>query len=219
MSLTFTKKLLQQIADKVCKTITANLDDLNKLDSDIGDGDHGTAMLAAMSEFVKSSRKEGSIKQSLDTIGWDVMSATSGSTSALIGAFFTGMSQGVEDNKEELDSDAVITMFSAGLKNLQATSKAKVGDKTMLDAVIPAVNAMEKFRGTGAALTEIFFEAAKAARANSNATSQMVAKHGRAKNLGERSLGHIDAGSSSAAFMFEAFANEIRENEASDVER
>lgn len=201
----FTKTLLQKMLDAALASIESNVEMLNRLDSATGDGDHGTAIVAAMKAAAAAARKDGSLAETLDAVGWDVMESTSGSTSALTGSFFTGMSGAVDG--EELDGDATIAMFEAGLKNVQTASKAKVGDKTLMDALIPAVEAMAAKKGTGASLAEIFGAAADVAKAGADSTVDLVAKHGRAKNLGERSRGHLDAGAVSTALLYAAYAD------------
>ena len=191
-------------------SVESNLAMLNQLDSATGDGDHGTAILAAMKAAATGARKEGSLADTLDAVGWDVMESTSGSTSALTGSFFTGMSGAVGgENGEELDADQTVALYEAGLANVRTASKAKVGDKTLMDALIPAIEAMSAKKGTGATLAEIFRAAADAAKTGADSTVDLVAKHGRAKNLGERSRGHLDAGAVSTALIYAAYADAV----------
>lgn len=201
--------------DQALVAIENHLTYLNQLDSATGDGDHGTAILAAMKAADKSARQNGSpsetLAETLDRIGWDVMSSTSGSTSALNGSFFSGMGMAA-GNSEELDVDQTIAMFETGLANVRTATKAQVGDKTLMDALIPAIDAMSRKKGTGAALTDVFSAAAEAAQTGADSTKELVAKHGRARNLGERSAGHLDAGAVSLAMIYAAYAKTIAEN-------
>lgn len=195
--------------DAALTTIESNLAMLNQLDSATGDGDHGTAILAAMKAAAAGARKDGTLAATLETVAWDVMGAASGSTSALNGSFFTGMAMGLGDAvaSEELGTDATITMFEAGLAQVRTATKAQVGDKTLMDALIPAVGAMSALKGTGATLARVFQAAAEAARTGADSTKELAAKHGRAKNLGERSRGHLDAGATSTALIYAAYAS------------
>jgi dihydroxyacetone kinase-like protein len=191
-------------------SIESNLSMLNQLDAATGDGDHGTAILAAIKAAVTSSGKAGSFSSTLETVGFDVMSGASGSTSTLFGLFFTGMAGGI--TSDELNVDETITAFESGLANVQTMTKAQTGDKTLMDALIPAIEAMSRFKGTNVSLAEIFKAAAVAAQNGADSTKELIAKHGRAKNLGERSRGHLDAGAVSTALIYAAYAETVAKN-------
>ena len=119
-----------------------------------------------------------------------------------------GMSESVE-GKDSLDGAELAAMFRAGLSGMSEQSKANVGDKTMMDALMPAVDAMEAAAGEGKLAAEIFADAAKAAADGAEATKDMQAKFGRARNLGERTIGHKDPGATSISLIFKAFAESI----------
>ena len=200
----FTKTLLQEMLRAALSAVESQLAMLNQLDAATGDGDHGTAILAAMKAANAAVQHEGTLKEILENIGWDVMSNTSGSTSALMGSFFVGMSQAVAG--EELDSVQTITMFELGLANMRTSSRAKVGDKTLMDALIPAIEAMTALKEQSPSLADVFAAAAAAAKTGADSTKELVAKFGRAKNLGERSRGTRDAGAVSTALIYQAYA-------------
>lgn len=187
-------------------TVEANFDYLNELDSATGDGDHGTAILSSMKAAVAAAQEEAPLAQTLQNVGWGIMNATGGSTSSLTGSFFLGMSDAV--GNETLDANASVNMFAAGLAAVEMMTTAKVGDKTLMDALIPAVEAMKKVQSSdsGATLGQLLTAAAEAARSGAEATDALTAKFGRAKNLGDRSIGHRDAGATSMALIFEALA-------------
>ena len=126
-----------------------------------------------------------------------------GSTSSLIGAYFMGMSEAAVS--DELDITATIALFAAGLAGVSKQTKAKIGDKTLMDALIPATEALQGASDLKTALDT----AASAATQGAESTKNFVAKFGRAKNLGERSVGHIDAGATSIALIFDAFAKSL----------
>jgi len=113
---------------------------LSELDSFGGDGDHGTTMLRAMENLENSvnASQAGQIKKLLSDVGWAVMSTDGGATGPLFGSFFMGMSNGVAE-AEALDVGAVAEMFEAGLDYLRKQTKAQIGDKTVIDALAPAV--------------------------------------------------------------------------------
>jgi dihydroxyacetone kinase-like protein len=134
-------------------------------------------------------------------MAFGAMQESCGSTSTLIGAFFLGMSDVVEG--EEIDSDQMKAMFAAGLANVQKQTKAKVGDKTMMDSLVPAVEEIQKTDGS---ISDILSKAAESAQKGADSTENLKANFGRARNLGERSVGSIDPGAASWACMFKSFA-------------
>ena len=207
-----TKEIFRAMLRAAAKEIVSQCDHLNRLDSEGGDGDHGTAMSAATQAAHEAALESHSWSEMCTNIGMKVMGAASGSTSALVGSFYIGMADALKQNPSgSLDADELIAMFESGLANLLAVSRAKVGDKTLLDAIVPAVESMSEMKGTGSTITEIMKLAAQAAQAGAEATKDMVAKVGRAKNIGERSRGKCDAGASSFALMFQAFSEALGE--------
>ena len=201
----FTKTLLQKMLESALAAVENQLAMLNQLDAATGDGDHGTAILSAMKAAVAAVQKEGTLKATLEAVGWEVMSKTSGSTSALTGSFFMGMANAVSG--EELDSVQTIAMFESGLANMRTSSRANIGDKTLMDALIPAIEAMRALKEQSPALAELFTAAAGAAQKGADSTKDLAAKFGRAKNLGERSRGSLDAGAVSTALIYKAYAD------------
>jgi len=207
-----TQETIRTILHAAAEKVTSNSEHLNQLDSQGGDGDHGTAMSAATqaAHEAATTHVDGPWSDMLTGIGFKVMGAASGSTSSLVGSFYTGMADALRHlTVEPLDTDTFIGMFESALANLRSVSRANAGDKTMLDALIPAVATMTAMKGTGATVAEVMNKAAEAAQAGAEATKDMVAKAGRAKNIGERSLGNLDAGASSFAMMFRAFADAL----------
>jgi len=177
-------------------------DEFSKLDAQTGDGDHGTAIVSALSAAVKVADKGTDFKTMLNDMGFAVMMETSGSTSTLLGAFFLGMSDTASGI--ELDATGVKAMFAGGLANVRKQTKAGTGDKTMMDALIPAVDALEACASDD--IGELLAAAAAAAQKGAEATVDMIAKFGRARNYGERSKGVMDSGAASWSAMFAAFA-------------
>ena len=186
--------------------IRDNIDELSRLDSVIGDGDHGTSMNKAANAAAEIADNPGGrdLKTLLYDTGWSIMCIDGGSTGPLLGSFFMGMSDAVE-GVNELDARQTAAMFQGGMTKMQKQSKAKVGDKTMMDALIPAVEAMKTAADNGQDVASILNQAAEAARKGSQATREMKAAFGRARNLGARSIGHIDPGSASIALIFKGF--------------
>ena len=210
MADTIDKAGLGQMILAAVEKIRANHQELSRLDSATGDGDHGTTMLRAMDAVSKAVAEagEGDIKSLLHGIGWGIMCADGGSTGPLLGSLFMGMSEGAGD-AESLDCAALAATFEAGLASMQKQSKAQVGDKTMMDALIPAVESLRTAADAGANPAAAMQQAAEAARKGAEATKDMQAKFGRARNLGERTLGNIDPGATSISYLFEGFSESI----------
>ena len=200
------KQVIDMILSAVEK-IRENHETLSKLDSATGDGDHGTTMLRSVKavEDTINAETDADLKDLLYKIGWGIMSADGGSTGPLLGSFFMGMSEGVGESPT-LDSSAIAEMIIAGAEKMHKQSRAQVGDKTMMDALLPAVDAL-KSADKDADIAEILKQAAQAASDGSDATVDMKAKFGRARNLGDRVIGHKDPGSVSISLMFQGFCD------------
>ena len=183
---------------------------LSKLDSVGGDGDHGTTMARAMGNLEKAIADAGSreLKSLLYDIGWAIMGVDGGATGPLFGMFFMGMSEVAESN-DALDAGAVAAMFEAGLASVQQQTKAKVGDKTMIDALVPAVAALRAAADAGQPVAAAMAQAAGAAEQGADATKDLAARFGRARNVGEQTLGHADPGATSVSLLFRGFAQAL----------
>ena len=186
--------------------IKAREDEFSKLDAVIGDGDHGQAIVTAMSAIVATAEKGTEFKTMLNDMGFDVMLQVSGSTSTLLGAFFLGMSDHVSGT--QLDATAVKAMFAGGLTNVQKQTKAQKGDKPMMDALIPAVEAIQNCPSDD--IKELINAGAEAALAGAESTIELKANFGRARNYGERSIGYMDSGAASWSCMFASFSEAIK---------
>ncbi|MCX7044767.1 MAG: dihydroxyacetone kinase subunit DhaL [Candidatus Sumerlaeota bacterium] len=191
--------------------IRANHEALSKLDSAIGDGDHGTSMMRAADAAEKSAKESAGsdLKAMLQDVGWAVMGIDGGSTGPLLGSFFMGMSDGAADGDAPLNADAVAWLFQAGLEGIRQQTKAQPGDKTLMDALVPAVETFRANAAPDADVAAIMAEAAEAANAGVEATKAMQAKFGRARNLKERTIGHADPGATSLALIFQGFAEAL----------
>jgi dihydroxyacetone kinase-like protein len=187
------------------KNIKERENEFSKLDAVIGDGDHGQAIVTALSAIVATAEKGTEFKQMLNDMGFDVMLQVSGSTSTLLGAFFLGMSDHAAGT--ELSSSEVKAMFQGGLDNVRKQTKAQKGDKTMMDALIPAVEAMQAVESDD--VKAILEAGAKAALEGADATVQMKANFGRARNYGEQSIGYMDSGAASWSCMLDSFAKAL----------
>lgn len=198
-----TLEQFKQVWAKAAAKTAAREKDYSALDAAAGgDGDHGEAIVAATKALAAAEGAD--FKSMLGDMVSHLESDVSGSTSSLYGTLFEGMADAVDAGKTELDAAEIAAMFAAGLEELGFATKAKVGDKTFMDALIPAVEALQAHAAEGEAA--MFAAAAAAAKAGSEATAQMQARFGRAKNLGARSIGPVDAGSASNADIWACFA-------------
>ncbi len=178
---------------------------LTELDSAIGDADHGANMargMSAVSEKLASSAPAAA-DDLLKTAGMTLVSSVGGASGPLYGTFFLrmGMAAGAV---QELDAPALAAALRAGLEGIVARGKAEPGDKTLLDAMSPAVDAFDAALAGGGDLAEAAKNAAVAAATGRDATLPLVARKGRASYLGERSAGHLDPGAASTALLFES---------------
>jgi dihydroxyacetone kinase-like protein len=191
----------------VVATIRANHEKLSRLDSDIGDGDHGVTMLRAVTalESTVLGYHGSEMKALLLEVGWAVMGIDGGSTGPLLGSLFLGMSDAL-GKKSEIDCPGLAVMFQAGIEKVQQQTKAKIGDKTMMDALIPAVEALKQASQDGKSIYQALEAAAQAAENGARATKDFQARFGRARNLKERTIGFQDPGATSVAYIMKGFA-------------
>jgi dihydroxyacetone kinase-like protein len=197
--------------DALQKVFADNRQQLTDLDAAVGDGDLGisldrgfTAVQAELSANPPVDLR--SVFQSVATTLIRVMGGTSG---PLLGTFFLRAGTACA-GKSELAPADVVGLFQAGIEGLQQRGKAVLGDKTMLDALLPAIDAMRGALEAGNDLAEILDKGAAAAEEGARATISMQARKGRASYLGERSVGHQDAGATAAHLLLRAAAEEWR---------
>jgi len=195
-----------------CDAIIKNKPYLTEIDSAIGDGDHGIGMSGGMekAETALKGKDFATVADVFKTTGMTMLNSMGGASGVIFGSMFLG---GVKSfgTDPELNCKNFSEAMRAALDSIQARGKASVGDKTMVDALEPAVAAMEKSDTED--LTVMLGEAADAADTGIEATKNMIAKFGRAKSLGERALGHQDAGATSVGIIFRAMAEYLKTTE------
>lgn len=190
---------------------------LSKLDSHGGDGDHGTTMVRAMAILEKSldaacgdaGSKGQDVQTLLHDIGWGIMGVDGGATGPLFGALFMGMSESAS-GRDALDAAGLTEAFEAGMASVRKYTKAKPGDKTMIDALVPAVEAMRRATDEGADVSAALEQAAEAAARGAESTRDLQARFGRAKNIGVKSVGQQDPGATSVSLIFRGFVEGVR---------
>ena len=201
-----TKAEFRARLDHACEAVAAAEAELTEIDSKFGDADHGLTMskiAGAISEAVNAS--EGGIQSMLDDAATAVMSLNGGSAVPLWNTWLDGMQEAAPEG-EEIDVPGLQAVFAQALEELNDMSGAKVGDKTMMDALIPASEAIAAYTGDSA--DELFAAAAHAAAQGAEATKQYVSKFGRAKSYGTKTIGTPDAGAVSMSCFFQGLARE-----------
>jgi phosphoenolpyruvate---glycerone phosphotransferase subunit DhaL len=180
---------------------------LSQLDSACGDGDHGTTMVRLIERVAKGVElaPSGPLRSVFEQTGWQLLGGDGGASGALLGAFVLGMAGGLPDAGAEADGRQLHVALEAGLRNCRRYTEAGAGDKTLLDALLPALAVFSSAAERGESLADAMRQAALAARAGAEATKLMAARCGRSRSMGDRSLGHQDPGATSIALLFEGF--------------
>lgn len=197
------------IVPEIAAVIVENRAYLSEIDGKIGDGDHGVNMAKGFSRAAERlAGRETSLAEALGTLGEVLMSEIGGSMGPLYGMMFTEMAEAIE-GKDTLGPADYAAMLRAGLAGVESIGAAKVGDKTMLDSLVPAVEAAEAAVAQGSAFEEVLARSKSAAAEGRERTRDLVARIGRASRLGERSKGVLDAGATSCSLILAALADGI----------
>jgi len=187
--------------------VHAHKDELTRLDSEIGDADHGSNMARGLDAVVaKLDPAPASPSDLFKTVGMTLVSSVGGASGPLYGTLFLRMGPAL-GTETEVDAAALGSALRAGIEGVVARGKAELGDKTMIDALSPALDAWDAATAEGPA--EAARAAAEAAARGRDATEPLVARKGRASYLGERSAGHLDPGATSATLLLEALRDTL----------
>ena len=187
-----------------CASVAAAEPELTEIDSRFGDADHGLTMAKIAGAIsAAAERPENGIQAMLDGAATAVMTLNGGSAVPLWNTWLDGMQEAAPEG-DEIDVAGLQAVFAQALEELSDMSGAKVGDKTMMDALIPASRAVAAYGGDDE--NELFAAAAKAAMEGAEATRGFVSKFGRAKSYGAKTLGTPDAGAMSMAYFFQGLA-------------
>jgi dihydroxyacetone kinase-like protein len=188
-------------------TIAENKEHLTKLDSAIGDADHGINMDRGMSAaLAKLDGLDGpDVGALLKTVGMALISTVGGAGGPLYGTLFLQMGTAAA-GKNQLEPDDWRAALEAALQGVQMRGKAEPGDKTMVDALVPASDALAQALSEGAEFADALRRSATAAEEGMRATVPLVARKGRASYLGERSAGHQDPGATSTYLLLKTAA-------------
>ena len=183
---------------------------LSRLDAATGDGDHGTTMRRAMIVGLKAMDdcRARDLAVLLNDVGWAILGADGGATGPLLGTFFIGMSEATA-GRAALDASGLADVFEGAVAAVRKQTKAQVGDKTMIDALAPGVAALRAAADAGKGPAAALAAAADAAQQGAAGTKDLQARFGRARNLGERSIGSPDPGATSIGLIFRGFADAL----------
>jgi dihydroxyacetone kinase-like protein len=184
---------------------------LTEMDQAVGDGDFGFSVARGFTavQAELSAKPPADIKTAFSNAATVLIKTMGGSSGPLLGTFFL-RAGGTCAGKSELGPADVAAMFQAGVEGLQQRGKAERGDKTMMDAWLPAVDAMRAAADAGGGLSDVLDQGVAAAEAGAQATVNMQARKGRGSYLGERSIGHPDPGAVAVHLLLKAAAETWR---------
>jgi phosphoenolpyruvate---glycerone phosphotransferase subunit DhaL len=193
------------------KTIQENKILLCKLDSVIGDGDHGMTIAkgfdAAMEKIEKT--QPANISDLFKTTGNAITITIGGVAGPIFGSLFSELGRSISSDIQSVDIKVLSTMFSASLAKVMKLGGANPGDKTMVDAFYPAVKSLENSAEEGISIKEALERMVKAAKAGAESTKDMISSKGKSSYSGERSLGYEDAGANTVYFITKAIYEEV----------
>ena len=198
------------IVDAVAAAVETNADMLSQLDAVGGDGDHGVSLTIGVRavQAALAAEMPPTVGGVLQKTGMTLVNAVGAAMGPIFGTAF--MRAGTAANAAgTLDGNAVAAILKAAVEGVVTRGKAQAGDKTMLDALIPAADAAERSAAGGTGAVAAMHAAADAAETGARSTSDMIAKRGRAAKLGERTRGHQDAGATSTALILRTIAQQL----------
>lgn len=199
------------IIEELVATIIANRDYLSEIDGAIGDGDHGINMAKGFNLCAESIKgRDLTVSEALDVLSDSLMEGIGGSMGPLYGSIFMGMAESIR-GCDKIDATAFSAMLRGGLSCLQDISEADVGDKCIMDTLIPTVEAFELAQQQNKSFVESLHLMKNAAQAGRDSTLDLVAKIGRASRLGERSRGVLDAGATSCCLILTQLADSVEQ--------
>ena len=199
-----TKAEFAQRLKNACLTVIAAEAELTEIDAKFGDADHGFTMAKVCNAIMTAIEdSDGGIQTMLDDAAMAVMAINGGSAVPLWNTWLDGMQEGAPE-EEKIDVAGIKAIFAKAFEELDEMSGAKVGDKTMMDALIPASEAIAAYEGESEA--ELFTLAAAAAAAGAENSKNFPSKFGRAKSYGAKTIGTPDAGAMSMSCFFQGLA-------------
>ncbi len=200
----------REILLSMVKAIQANKQYLGDVDGLIGDGDHGMNMNKGFTIYGEQlGDGETSFTDGLFDLGTVLLNKIGGSMGPIYGTVFMDMSEKAED-EEDITLGVFADMLEAGLNGLYGIVNARPGDKTLVDTLYPALQAVKSANGEGKSFAEALDDMKAAAEKGKESTKDLVAKYGRSARLGERSRGVLDAGATSCCIILQAMADGMK---------
>jgi len=196
------------VVEKLIQTIRENKEYLSEVDGAIGDGDHGVNMAKGFALAAERLTEEMGLSEGLKTLGRTLIMEIGGAMGPLYGSFFKALA-GVCKNSAQIDAQVFGRMIEAGYTAVVELGQAKVGDKTLVDTLHPALEAYKEALSDGEGFKDALQRMTGAAEQGKESTRNLVAKVGRASRLGERSKGALDAGAASCFLILKSMADTI----------
>ncbi|MEG6574424.1 dihydroxyacetone kinase subunit DhaL [Caldibacillus debilis] len=204
------RKFFIDVIKDMADLVEKERDYLTKLDSDIGDGDHGVNLSIGFREVIDQldtiNGQAKDINSLLKKVGMILLGKVGGSSGPLYGSFFMKAGQHIA-GKDEITFDELVGMINNGVESIVQRGKAQVGDKTMVDAFVPGLKVLNE--RTNLEPVERFKAFIEAMKEGAESTIPLVAKKGRAMRLGERAIGHKDPGAESAWMLMNVILNNL----------
>lgn len=208
---TFNNQNGSQIVLNVIGVIQENKQYLSDIDGLIGDGDHGINMNKGFTMCAEElAEKPGDLAHSLKTLSKILMMKIGGSMGPLYGMLFRSMGTAC-DGKEDIDAQVFGEMLVSARTSIEQISKAKPGDKTLMDVLVPAAETYQTALAEGNSFVSCLEKMSRAAEEGRDSTKDMLSRIGRSSRLGERSRGVLDAGATSCCLILQSMANTIQE--------
>ena len=204
------KKVFANMLVQAAEYMQAKTEYLSEIDSRFGDGDHGITIgkiVALIQEKVSQWEEAQDIKSFLDDLGMAIMEVRGGSAGPLYGTLIGGLGVDLNDGENTLDAEGVKRMFTGCLSEMEDITTAKVGDKTMMDALIPAVDAAQKADDD---IMAILKAAKEAAVRGAKESEQYISRYGRARSYKEQTIGTPDAGAVSTSLFFAGLCDGLK---------
>lgn len=206
-------EFILQAAQAIQEAILKHEAEIESLDREIGDGDHfinmkrGAATVAAMHDELATLPPDAALQK----IGMKLLSTIGGASGPLIGSFFLAMAKAVKEGGAETPPE-IASAFAAGVEAIRTRGKADVGEKTMLDVLIPVSQTFSRLAGEGADRAVLLAELKRVAEEGMRSTRDLLATKGRAAFLGERAIGHLDPGAKTSQVMIHAICDLVLQN-------
>jgi dihydroxyacetone kinase-like protein len=209
MSDSFANSAGTPVIEALVETIAENRAYLSEVDGAIGDGDHGINMAKGFKLTKERMSGEESLSDGLKLLGKTLVEEIGGAMGPLYGSVFKAMARASRD-AEQIDAEVFEQMLASAYEKIQDVGEAKVGDKTLVDTLDPALAAFREAREADRSFADALSAMAEAAEKGKKSTKDLVARKGRAARLGERSKGVLDAGATSCWLILDSMAGSMR---------